>query len=295
MGRPGDDVVLQALVEIDESLGKAPHADDQIGVLLGMLLGALHLLDVVDGQVDDHQAEVEGGLGEAADGGDGLVAALQRVQSLPTAILSDEERAQFRAILGYALAASLEQEAKVAAAGLEDARLFLETQAEKRARLNYLLGATGGAALAVALGAIGLSAWPHDAPAEPTVFHLACIALIGGALGGMLSIGRRQRGPTRFDPLASAEACRISGALRVLYAAISGFLVYAAIHVGLVTSAFVENLSSSAEQIAAGILISAAGGYLENWTTSILGLVGGNQDRGSQNAGADAQPGEDSA
>ncbi len=229
------------------------------------------------------------------EGQNEFLAALQRVQSLPTAILSDEERAQFRAILGYALAASLEQEAKVAAAGLEDARLFLETQAEKRARLNYLLGATGGAALAVALGAIGLSAWPHDAPAEPTVFHLACIALIGGALGGMLSIGRRQRGPTRFDPLASAEACRISGALRVLYAAISGFLVYAAIHVGLVTSAFVENLSSSAEQIAAGILISAAGGYLENWTTSILGLVGGNQDRGSQNAGADAQPGEDSA
>ena len=207
---------------------------------------------------------------------DAFQAGFHEVQALPVTTLTEREQLQLRALLGAAMGAALEGDFDVAEQGLQNARTFACTQAEKHARLHYLMGATLAAALAALIGAAGLAArgGVEDLPYD--LATLALIAAIGGALGGMLSVGRRQRGPARFDPLATVGACWLSGGMRVVYASISAFVVLGATHVGLLTTGLIDQLDPL-ETLTAKVLIATAGGYLESWATHVLGLVGGGE------------------
>jgi hypothetical protein len=199
---------------------------------------------------------------------------LQRVQALPVPTLTEEEQAHFRSMLGYALAASLEEDTDSAESGLEAAREYATTQATKHARLEYLRGAAAVAALFLVVSAVGLilrgplDGLPYD-PITLTLFGLA-----GGALGGLLSVGRNRRGPGSFDPSASARDCLTAGGFRLVFAAVSAFLVVAAAHSGLVTSEFLRGKDPE-QTVAAYLLVASAGGFLEKRARAVLELVGG--------------------
>lgn len=90
------------------------------------------------------------------EGQNDFLGRLQRVQAMPVPTLTEAERAHLRAMLGYALAASLEEEFDAAEAGLETAHEYARTQAEKHASLEYLRGAAAVALVFLLVSVGGL-------------------------------------------------------------------------------------------------------------------------------------------
>lgn len=190
------------------------------------------------------------------------------VECVPCYHLPKQLRLSFKRLLGEALARGLSDDYENAEKMVAMAETFITERNVEKARLWHVCS-SGTVALLATIA--GISIWvAREAVTRflgATAFGLA-LAACAGALGALLSLSFRI-GNSRMDAASGRGLVCLEGAFRVVAGMISGLLVAACVHGGLVFSVM-EGASGNLTGI---VVLGLVAGASERLAPSIVGHV----------------------